>query len=431
MRRWLKVSLLAVVAARVAAATWAAIWNIRGDYYASMPGAYVRTVNPTLWDSPDLQGSWGYHVDTYFHGPVQYLTLYHVAYFDSYAAIARFLLPLYAVVLCAAFWCLYRALSTLAPQQRLLVPLCASTFLFFPLLQSYIQREFEIIVFLALSAALWMLLRNRRNISAALLAYVAWYKYTPLVFIGYLGLRRWYSAVAVFVVTSLVILGLAQLLFGLELFFNNNVPAHAAQVFNVRDFGFRRGPDGWLYGVGFCTGWLEIETTLSNVRHGLCSIASHTPWFYPNLVYLALCISVAVAYLFTHWKLERAAPLPEASERWRRALEFSIVTTVYTSFLFNHYYYLIVLIVPLNVLLTRYLSHPNRARLLAWVAAYFLISAFVIPMSVLTRVAGQDVWPIYVKGAWFLWGELLLVALLLREYRDLTYRSAEPASIAS
>jgi hypothetical protein len=431
MRRLFSIALVAVVVARVAAAVWAALTNIRGDYYASMPGAYVRTVNPTLWDSPDMQGAWGYHVDTYFHGPVQYLTLYHVAYLDSYAAIARLLMPVYFGVLVAAFWCLYRAMQLLAPATRLVVPLFASTFLFFPLLQSYVQREFEIVVLLALSAALWMLIRNRRAIGAALLAYAAWYKYAPVIFVGYLGLRRWFGAVASFLVTSLVIVALAHAVFGIGLFFNNNVPAHAVQVFNVFDYEFRRGPGGWLYGVGFCAGWFETETTLANVRHGLCSIASRTPWVYPHIVYLLLCISVAAIYLLTHSKLERRSPLADHDERWRRALEFSIVTTVYVCFLFNHYYYLIVLIVPLNVLLTRYLTRPNLWRLSAWAVAYASISAFVIPMSVLTRLAGEDVWPIYIKGAWFLYGELLLVALLLREYWEIAQRSAEPVSIAS
>ena len=96
--------LIVLVGARVTAAVWAAMRNTHGDYYAAMPGAYVRAVNPTLWDSPDLQGAWGYHLDTYFHGPTQYLTLYPVAYLDSYAQIAAVLLPIYAVALGVMFW---------------------------------------------------------------------------------------------------------------------------------------------------------------------------------------------------------------------------------------------------------------------------------------------------------------------------------------
>lgn len=425
--RWINVVLVGLVAARVAAAVWAAIFNVKGDYYASLPGAYVRTVNPTLWNSPDMQGAWGYQLDTYFHGPTQYLTLYPLAYLDSYADIARVLLPIYAVVLALAFWCMRRALVQLTGSARLTIPLLASTFLFFPLIQAFIQREFEVIVFLGLSAALWMLLRDRRDAAAALLAYVAWFKYVPLLFAGYLGLRRWFRALAVFALFSVATVVITEVVFGLELFVNNNVPGHAAQVFNLWSFGFEPGAHGYMYGTGFCYGWIEIETTLANVRHGLCSLAFNAPWLAPHIVYIGLCLAIAAVYLVTHAALERVGVMSGGLEGWRRAIEFSIVTTVYACFFFNHYYYLIVLIIPLNVLLARYLT-TNRAGLIsAWAVAYALISAFVVPTSVLTRLSGQDVWAWYISGAWFMWGELLLVALLLWEYRAVARAVSQPA----
>jgi hypothetical protein len=416
---WLSVTLLGLVIARCIGAVWAAIWNIRGDYYASMPGAYVRTVNPVLWNSPDMQGAWGYHVDTYFHGPVQYLTLYPVAFLDSYAAIARVLLPIYVIAIGFAFWCLVRALAPLSAGKKVGIALAASTFLFFPLLQAFIQREFEVVVFVGLSAALLALVRDRRRLAGGLLAYIAWFKYVPLMFVAYLGLRRWYGAVAVFAIVSGLILAISHAVFGLELFVNNNVPGHAAQVFNLWSYGFQPGAHDYLYGTGFCYGWIEIETTLANVRHGLCSIAFGAPWFPPHIVYLVICSAIAAVYLTAHFRFPSAARSVD-EEAWRRALEFSIVISVYSTFFFNHYYYLIVLAIPLNVLLVRYLTTNARRRLVAWGVAYACLSAFVVPTSVLSRVTGADVWAFYIKGAWFLWGELLLMALLLREYWQLS-----------
>ena len=162
MHRLIRVAVIAVVSIRIASTIWAAVWNTHGDYYASLPGTYVKTVNPVLWDSPDMRGAMGYHLDTYYHGPTQYLTLYPVAFLDSYEQIAWVLLPLYAVALALAWLCLFRALSMLAPGERIALPLFASTFLFFPLLQSFIQREFEVVTFLVMSFALWQLVRNRR-----------------------------------------------------------------------------------------------------------------------------------------------------------------------------------------------------------------------------------------------------------------------------
>lgn len=398
---------------------WSATGNIRGDYYASMPGAYVRDVNPTLWNSVDMQGAWGYHVDTYFHGPTQYLTLYPLAYFDSYAAIAQVLLPIYAVALAAGFWGLQRVARLLAPERRWTIPLLASTFLFFPLLQAFIQREFEVVVFVCLTLALAALLRSRPLVASALLAYIAWFKYVPLIFVGWLALRGWYRAVAVFAIVSVALLAVAHAVFDLSLFVNNNVPSHALQVLSVTHYGFTLR-QGHLFGTGFCSGWAEGETTLANVRHGLCSLASTSSWLPPHVIYMALCLAVAAIYLRTHLRLDRAGHASERELRWRCALELSIVTTVYACFLFNHYYYLIVLIIPFNVLLVRYLSRAAlHWPMAAWLLAYLLVSAFVIPTSMLSALTGADVWAIYIKGAWFMWGELILIGLLLREYWSL------------
>lgn len=417
MPTWLTWLLLLLISVRVGAAVWAAVWTIKGDYYASMPGAYVRTFNPTLWESPDMEGAWGYHKDTYFHGPSQYLTLYYLAALDSYAAIARLLLPIYIGVIAIACWLLLKALLPLGRRDAA-VPLLASALLFFPLLQAFIQREFEVIVFAALCAVLWLLVSDRRTLAAALMAYVSWYKYAALVLVGYLALRRWWQALVAFAVTSIAVLGAAELVFGLGLFFNNNVPAHATQVLNVYSNEFRVDENGHLFGVGFCTGWFDNETTLANVRHGLCTVSASLRWLPPHLIYVVLCGLVAFVYLRTHGSLEKQ-PLAVAEERWRRALELSIVITSYTCFLFNHYYYLIVLVIPFNVLLARYLDRGDWRRLALWVVAYVLISAFLVPTSILTRLAGIDMWAFFINGAWFMYGELILMSLLLSEYRGL------------
>ena len=376
----------------------------------------MEAVNPTLWNSPDMQGAWGYHANTYFHGPVQYLTLYPMAYFDSYATIAAVLLPIYVALLAGAFFLLRGAINALTQGTWMNVPLFATVFLFFPLLQSMIQREFEVVVFLSLTAALWLLVRDRRTAAGVVLGYIAWFKYVPLMFLGHLGLRRWSTAVAAFVATSAAVLLLSHLVFGLGLFVNNNVPGHAAQVFNVWSYSFERGPYRYFFGTGFCDGWTESETTLTNVRHGLCSVSFRARWVPANVIYLAVCAAIAVLYLQTHVRWERQAVVSADAERWRRALEFSIVTTVYCVFLLQS------LLLPDRAghpvqRAAGALSHDRRlGRLVVRAMSYVLLSAFLVPTSILTRLTGVDVWAFYVKGAWFIWGELALMWLLLSEY---------------
>jgi hypothetical protein len=415
--------LVAVVILRVATVTWSATGRALGDFYASLPGAHVETLNPTLWSSPDLGGAWGYHNPTYFHGPTQYLTLYPLGLLDSWAQIAAVLLPIYAAVLALTFWMLWRIALRLGADRDVLVPLLASTFLFFPLLQAYLQREFEVVLTALLAGALLLLVNGRQTAAAVVLAYAAWFKYIPLMFVGYLGLRRWWRPVAAYVVASAVILLVSQLLFGLPRFFNNNVPGHARQVFALWGFAFDRDATGHLYGMGFCEGWRELDSTFTNVRHGLCTMAASHSWINPPLIYLAICFTVAIVYLLTHARLERTI-LPAAMETRRRAIEFSIVTTICSCFFFAHYYYLIALIIPFNVLLAIYWTDRRVTSLGLWLTAYTLVGAFVIPLGVVYRLTGRNIWELYVWQGWFWYGEMLLVGLLLAEYARLARRMA-------
>jgi hypothetical protein len=410
--------LVALVIVRVASVTWSATERTRGDFYAAMPGAYVEAFNPTLWNSPDLTGAWGYHKDTYFHGPIQYLTLYPLALFDTFAEIAAVLLPLYAGLLAITFGLLWRIARRLGLDNGFFVPLLASTFLFFPLLQAYVQREFEVVITLAITAALWMLLNDRRAWAGALLAYAAWFKYIPLMFIGYFGLNRWWRGLAAFVGVSAVILIASEWLFGLSRFFNNNVPGHAAQVFVLWGHDFKYDATGHLYGTGFCEGWFDNESTLSNLRHGLCTFSAAHRWVNPPLVYLAICATVAAIYLRTHFALERS-PLSAAGEARRRSLEVAIITTICACFFFSHYYYLILLVIPFNVLLMLYWIEGRQGALALWAVAYFFVSAFIVPITLVNRIVGFDMWEPYIWQGWFWYGEVLLVGLLMFEYRRL------------
>ncbi|MBY0493539.1 MAG: DUF2029 domain-containing protein [Cyanobacteria bacterium] len=413
--------LAAIVIARVAIVTWQAVERTRGDFYASMPGAYVETFNPALWNSPDMTDAWGYHRATYFHGPTQYLTLYPLALLDTFTAIARVLLPLYAALLALAFWLMWKIATRLGAANDLFVPLLASTFLFLPLLQAYLQREFEVVMLAALAASLFFLVNDRRSPSAALMAYVAWFKYIPVMFAGYLVLRRWWRGLAVFVLVSAAIVIASEWLFGLSLFFNNNVPAHAANAMTVWGYDFRLDATGHLYGTGFCEGWVDTQSSLANIRHGLCTMGSRNAIAHPPLIYITLCGLIAGAYLFTHARLERGGGAVD--EPRRRAIEFSIVTTVCTVFFFGHYYYLIALTIPLNILLVLYVIDRRPRALALWAIAYVLLGAFVVPISLLNRATGYDVWAMFTRHSIFWYGEVLLMQLLLTEYRRVAVRA--------
>ncbi len=398
----LRALVIAGIAVAIASTIWLAIWRTTGDFSATLPGGYAERLNPDLWNSPDLRESWAFHQNTYLHGPVQYLTLYPIVFLDSYAAIAWVLLPIYMVVCWFAFYHLLAALGLLVDRRTLTFALAATAGVFIPLLQAFVHREFEVVILLALCWALHALLMDRRGVAGGLLAYVAWFKYIPLVFLPYLVLRGWTRAIIAFVVTSVVIVALAHALFGFEHFFDNNVPRHASTAVNFS-------------AAEFCARWSTTDETLSSVRQGLCRVQYQSGLMLARNTYVALCAGIALVYLTAYVRLFRQR-LDRSDERWRRALEISIATTVYTSFVFGHYYYLSALLVPFGVLLARNLSLPAPRRWMLWGAAYFLISASAMPLALASWAVGADTWHFYMRAPMYLYGELLLMALLLADY---------------
>ena len=399
---WLGVGL---ALARLVSVIVEAVWWTYGDFAATLPGAYAERLNPTLWNSPDLAQSWAFHKHTYLHGPTQFLTLYPIVFLDSYASIARLLLVVYVVVLLGAVAVMWRCFTTVADRRATAVAVVTSTLLYTPALQALVQREFEIVILLALSLALWAAVTDRRLAHGALLAYVAGFKYLPLLFVPYLAARRWWRALAGFAAVALVIVVLAEMLFGLPLFFNNNVPDHArTQLAGLKSRG--------------CYNWGPGSETLTGIRWGLCSLRAGgvpipLPWTY--LAILGLTIGLGGLGFA---RLQRVGRLSPDAERWRRIWEFSLCVIAYSTFFFSHYYYLTVLILPLNALLVRYtLSGPwRRGALAALALAYVLLAAFVLPSQFLSWMLGMHFWAAYMRRALYLFGELLLLALVLREY---------------
>ncbi len=381
-----------------------------GDFAATLPGAYAESLNPTLWNSPDLSNSWAFQKQTYIYGPTQFLTLYPIVFLDSYAAIARLLLVVYVGLILLTCWVISKSFDFLsegdAVSRRLLI--YGSTLLFFPLLQALIQREFEVVILLALSLMYWAALRDNRRALGGLIAYITWFKYLPLVVgLPYLIARRWWGAAAAFALTSVVMLGLSELLFGMSLFFNNLGPELAREPFTALRSS-----------TAFCADWSPIQTTEVNIRWGLCGLKAQGFWVPLPFSYLALIAVTAFVGYVGFWSFEHRDQISLASERWRRVWEISLVVIVYSTFLAGHYYYLSALILPLLALFIRFTSGAaiQKTRLAIAVLAYALLSAFVLPISVLSAVFEVDVWQFYLSHQFYLVGELLLLALVLREY---------------
>ena len=399
----------------------------------TLPGAYAETLNPTLWNSPDLvvphMEMRQYFADaerdgarTYLYGPTQFLTLYPMVFLDSYTEIARVLLVVYAGLILLACWVISKSFDFVsggdAVSRRLLI--YGSTLLFYPLLQALIQREFEVVILLALSLIYWSAIHEKRFALGSLIAYITWFKFLPAVIFPYLIARRWWKAVTAFIVMCLAIVGLSELLFGISLFFNRwyfDVTA-TNQLTELAS------------SVAFCRAWAPADSvgTFASIRWGLCGLQAQGFWIPLPFSYFVLGGLTAFFGGLGFWGFEQSSQVPLESERWRRVWETSLVIIIYSTFFRSHYYYLSALTIPLVALLIRATSGATiqKTRLGLAVLAYALLGAFVLPISVLSAAFEVDFWRFYLDHQLYLFGEILLLGLVLREYVQLSCQVTPP-----
>lgn len=405
---------VALAAARVAWLLWTGLDAKGGDFFATMPGGYAEWLNPSLWNSPDLSTSWAYQQNVYLYGPAQYLTLYPVVYwFDSFAAIARFLWVAYALTIALSALLIWRSVQLLQPVTlRTAAGLFCLTAFFFPLHRVFLQREFEIVVLGMTAAATYLSLRQRTAVAAALIGFVTWFKFLPLIWLPYFILRRWWTAVLAFCAMSAAVALLSVVLLGSE---------GLGAVWTVAQTQLAKRTDGGV----MCIDW-QPASHYSAVRNSTwidagwvaCSLADTFPWLPARPFYLALLGLHATLFAVAFLRLEFGRRLDRQAERWRRGLEASLLIFASTTLVHAHYYYMSLLLVPLGLLLARYLSPTSIpvVRLTLLLIAYALLSVFAVPPSLTTRLLGFDVWWSYMRHLLYFPGQLLLAGLIYWEY---------------
>ena len=417
MRRWFVGLLLAVAVARFGHVAYQGLTYSIGDFYSTLPGAYVESLNPTLWASPDLTNMVG-RVSHYHRGPSQYLTTYPLSFLDSYREIANFLLVIYGLLIPVTAYLMWRAFAPGSQDYQLLALVISSSLLFFPTLQAYIAREFELVMMAATALMFTAAIRDRLFTVGAWTAYLTLYKYMPVALLPYLIVRRWWRALAGAAVASLALLAVAHLLFGVGNFTSDGyagsfVTGLWTNLQSTQEFCYGRF-DFFRY---------SASTNDVSVGLGLCGVQEHVPLPVVT-IYVGLIAATLVALGYGFFRLEFGGPRDPAVERWRRILELSAVVIVYTTFFLTHYYYLTVLIVPLTALMVRAYQQQRISLWMAWAASYLLLSAFLVPLTLVGRWVQMDLWTLYINSVAYLPGELLLLGTVLYEYVGLGTRES-------
>lgn len=293
------------------------------------------------------------------------------------------------------------------------------------------------VVLLCLVLATYLLIARREGWAGALMGLITWFKLWPIAFVAYFLAKRQFRAVAAFIVASCLTLGLGQALFGLDRFMvlspsaSSSMygsrfilgslipPLDGAAFFAVAGDGSRA-----LVGRGFCGTWYPTERTAVGVRWAICRLAYSHRWLpAPELFYTA-AIVLALVSLCAFIRIRQKDTLTEGQHRWSTIWEVSLVTMGSALMLSAHYYYFVFLTLPLSAM-TYHLASPRQPfKLAALAGAYCVLSAFLIPLSLGSSVLGIDVWRFYVEHVVYLYGEIILVALVLWEYTAISLREA-------
>jgi hypothetical protein len=275
------------------------------------------------------------------------------------------------------------------------------------------------------------LVTERETLGGAALGYVTWFKLLPIGFLPYLALRRSGRAITGFVAASLIVLGLAHAIFGLDnfLMFSTSrtindeststhiVGAQFRSLFGAPAtfyFDPRQSP-GYL-GRGFCDDWNETNETIVSLRWGLCGLNLRHARLPSRGLFWAITIAIGGLFLTAFARHERSLAT-HLETKWRTIWELSLVLMASVVIIRAHFYYLIVLLFPLVALLYRYLMYrPHWTKSAALAFSYIVLSAFVVPLSVSSGVIGHNAWHLYMHYNIYVYGEMTLFGLVLAEY---------------
>lgn len=116
---------------------------------------------------------------------------------------------------------------------------------------------------------------------------------------------------------------------------------------------------------------------------------------------------------------------------YRIVWEVSLLTIGASLILRAHYHYFIYLTLPVTALAYRYAMSRAWLKLGCLAVAYELLTVFVVPVSLSSRLLGIDVWRFYFAHVVYFYGFLLLTGLLMWEYVAIGLGRAEnPAPAA-
>jgi hypothetical protein len=246
-----------------------------------------------------------------------------------------------------------------------------------------------------------------------------------MIFFGYFATALRWRAMAIYAAVSAGVLAVTHLVFGLQHFAIGNT------LFIIKMMFVPLGSGDVLlspipnapYKEAFCRQWVPGRGTQISIRWGLCGIEDRFPMFPARVVFYSVVVVLAAVIVAAGFRIATRA-LDASERKWATIWQLSLLAIVGSALLHGHYYYLTMVTLPVVALLYRYARDLDThwGRLALWGVAYVILTAFLLPLPLLSRLVQRDAWALYMESSLYLAGELLLIGLVMREAADLHLR---------
>lgn len=362
--------------------------NFRGDFLASFPSWRLSVLLGRLdLYNGSLAARWAVKFSSghplWHYGPVQHLvTLPLFAFGDLHAAYNAWLIANYAfliVILALASGAFPSGRSKWV--WRSIVAIAVLNY--GPLYEALTQRTIEIFELLLIFAAYALFLRRRSLASGVAIGLAAMTKFLPLIFLPYFVVKRNLRALAASLLAIAPIAIATEAIFGWR---------YSGIVVQLRRGGGIDNP---------------LDQSLAGMirRLFLWTHATLSPAMVSRL-------AIVIALIALSWLFLRTRDCAAIADlEWSTLIVAMVLLPPH-----NEQYYFVLLLFPYLALLARELQpavRPSRPRRW-WLGISFALTGTVVPLSVLNRLSGTNVFRAYLAWGIPFIGAIILAAICVR-----------------
>lgn len=367
--------------------------NFYGDFLASFPSWRLSVLLHRLdLYKGSLAEEWADHFGgghpLWHYGPVEHLvtlplfafsdlrSAYTAWLFANYAFLIGILVLAFRVFDCGRSKWVWRSLAAIAVLN------------YGPFYEALTQRNIEIFELLLIFAAFELMLRRREAASGAVMGLAAMTKFLPLIFLPYFVVKRRFRALASSMITIALITIATQAVFGWR---------YSGIIAQLRHGGF-------------------VASQLDQSLAGM--IARLFVWTGASLSSVALLSrgAIVLALMALSWLFLRARNCTAIEDlEWSTLIVAMVLLPPH-----NENYYFVLLLFPYLALLARELrlGAPRHRARRWWLAISFILTGTVVPISVLSRMTGMNIFSTYLTLGLPFIGAAILATICVRAVLD-------------